>query len=154
MTPFYLYQKGLCTTGKKLQIAQIHLVLNRCWTQQLGFKVMTKPTRTKLMRHHLCVQIQQNQSVTWTKRIPLMILVCMYSTSHLYWRMKMMPLQTILDSSDSTDSSGTYISGSEFNESARGDLSDNDSCSSTSDEEIEKSDDAPTASASPDFTSN
>jgi len=57
------------------------------------------------------------------------------------------------DSSDSTDSSCTYISGSEFNESARSDLSDNDSCSSTSDEENEKSDDAPAASASPDFTS-
>ena len=50
------------------------------------------------------------------------------------------------DSSDSTDSSCTYISGSEFNESAGSDLSDNDSCSSTSDEEIEKSDDAPAAS--------
>ena len=57
------------------------------------------------------------------------------------------------DSSDSTDSSGTYISGSEFNESARGDLSDDDACSRTSDEETEKSDDTPTASASPDLTS-
>ena len=53
------------------------------------------------------------------------------------------------DSSDSSDSSGTYITGSEFSES---DLSDNDSNSSTSDEEIEKSDDPPTGS-SPNFTS-
>ena len=54
------------------------------------------------------------------------------------------------DSSDTSDSSGTYITGSEFSESAS-DLSDNDSSSCTS-EEIEKSDDPPTAS-SPDFTS-
>ena len=60
---------------------------------------------------------------------------------------------SLADSSDSSDSSGAYISGSEFSDSARSDLSDNDSLSGSSDEEIEKSDDAPTTSASPDFTS-
>ena len=44
------------------------------------------------------------------------------------------------DSSDSSDSSGTYITGSEFTES---DLSDNESNSCTSDEEIEKREDLP-----------
>ena len=53
------------------------------------------------------------------------------------------------DSSDSLEASGTYITGSEFSES---DLSDNDSNSCTSDEEIEKSEDPPTASR-PNFTS-
>ena len=52
------------------------------------------------------------------------------------------------DSSDSSDSSATCITGSEFGES---DLSDNGSNSCTSDEEIEKSDDLPTASST-DFT--
>ena len=52
------------------------------------------------------------------------------------------------DSSDSSDSSATCITGSEFSES---DLSDNGSNSCSSDEEIKKGDDPPTASST-DFT--
>ena len=98
----------------------------------------------------LSVEIQQNPSVAWKKKIPQM-----FFDLPVHHRPFLLEDDNDASSyypaylSGSSDSSGLYITGSEFSES---DLSDHDSNSCTSDGEIEKSDDPPTASG-PNFTS-
>ena len=132
MTPFYLYQKGLCTTGKKTanctdssgaeMLESVPGILSH---DQTHLSQVNAPPPTSTDTTESFCDLENEDSIN-EFGLPVQhqpfLLEDDNDASPNY-------PEYLSDSSDSSDSSGAYISGSEFSDSARSDLSDNDSLS-------------------------